>query len=79
MITIEIRKETVAIQAEEGMTSYESLNISGRGKLVAKVKGDMIAQKDWQGVDEVGLDGYTWALRDILWFAKRGQRGLTIA
>jgi hypothetical protein len=77
MTTIEIREENVAIQAEEGMTSYKAYNISGRGKLVAKIQGDMTPAKHFDA-DMITLDDGTYALRDILSFAQRGMRGLTL-
>lgn len=79
MTTITIHETTEKIQGETGMTSYKALNASGKGKPVAKVTGDLIVQKDEFGSDEVKFDGGTWALRDILSIARRGERGLAIA
>jgi hypothetical protein len=77
MKTIEIREENVAIQAEEGMTFYKSYNISGRGKLVAKVQGVMTPSKHFDA-DLITLNDGDYTLRDILSFAQRGMRGLNL-
>ncbi|MFT4177530.1 MAG: hypothetical protein QM627_12870 [Luteolibacter sp.] len=76
-MTIEIRQETVAIQGEDGMTSYEAYNISGRGRIVATITGEMKPAKHF-GADMIALDDGTYALRDILSFAQRNMRGLTL-
>jgi hypothetical protein len=76
--TIEIREEKISIQGENGPSSYKALNISGRGKLVATVTGPMTAAKHYNA-DMVSMDDGTWALRDILDFAKAGLRGLSMA
>lgn len=65
---------------EDGERSgYHALNASGKGTRVALVAGPVT--KDSLGHDSDGgrLDDGVYVLRDILAFARRGERGLSIA
>ena len=74
---ITISETTVRTMGEYGPDSYGAYNLTGKGKPVATVEGVFEAVKEF-GADMIKLDGYTWALRDILAFARRGDRGLIV-
>lgn len=64
--------------------SYTTYNASGRGKLVATIAGPVELVRSpipcsTQTAD-LGLldDGKAYCLRDVLEFARRGERGLSI-
>jgi hypothetical protein len=62
----------------EGKTIYyDALNAQGRGKKVAVISGEFEVVSHQFG-DSVKLADGTYALREVLSFAKRGERGLTL-
>ena len=75
---ITISETTVRTMGEYGPDSYGAYNLSGKGKTVATIEGAIQGVKSEFGADMIKLDGYTWALRDILSFARRGERGLMV-
>lgn len=66
---------------EDGARSgYHALNASGKGTLVAVVAGPVAKEiLGHSGNDGGRLDDGVYVLRDILAFARRGERGLSIA
>jgi hypothetical protein len=60
-------------------SGYHALNASGKGHQIAVVAGPVIKASLGHDSDGGQLDDGLYALRDILAFARRGERGLSIA
>lgn len=77
MITINATREwTPGVEGRGGYaTCY---NASGKGKAVATVDGPVAVCDLGFGCDGGLIDGQSWALRDVLDMAKRGERGLSL-
>lgn len=56
---------------------YKAFNASGKGRPIATVAGRVELVRDGNA-DMAKLDGKTYALRDILTFARAGERGLSV-
>ena len=79
MKTVEISGKWTA--GNGGAPEHTALNLSGSGKIIATVQGPIepiIASEDHFGCDMIGFEGKTWAIRDILRFARNGERGLVV-
>lgn len=78
-ITATIREYNQSCDTEEsGPASYKALAINTtKGVAVATVTGPGEIVKSWSA-DMWRLEDGTYALRDILTFARRGARGLSI-
>jgi transposase len=79
MNKITISETTVRTMGEYGPDSYQALNLTGKGRVVATVEGAIQIVKSEFGADMIKMaDGYTWAIRDVLAMAQRGEHGLML-
>lgn len=82
MITIskEWIRETMVGPDDETVVAngYWALNGSGRGQVVAVIDGPVKIVDFGYGTDGGELADGTYALRDIIAFAQRGEHGLSI-
>jgi hypothetical protein len=67
---------------EFGPSSYKAFNLTGKGRAVATIEGDLEASpssKEHFGACMIKLtDGVVWCVRDVLAMAQRGERGLMV-
>ena len=82
-ITITINEHFVRTEMEfeengKRPAGYMAYNAHGKGKPVATVSGPIEIVKGHVNVDMGRIPSGTYALRDILAFARRGEHGLSI-
>jgi hypothetical protein len=82
MNKITISETTVRTMGEYGPSSYQALNLTGKGRVVATIQGDfepIPSRKEHFGACMIKMaDGVVWCVRDVLAMARRGERGLMV-